>query len=182
MRTARCPYCDSLRWWTARQRPTGRIRVFVIGFAVDRNRAAARMRRVDRAQKACAFTGSKEGRGPSQRGLPSDLSLLGDLEQTYLTTHRRRLLHHRGGPGFEGPDPGEAESAGSEYHELQGAHADYVGDVVVTASRRASPTANWRLSSPTTLRSAALCPGDGFRLDLRGTVADPGREPCLAPA
>ncbi|MFV2073563.1 MAG: hypothetical protein ACC742_13030 [Thermoanaerobaculales bacterium] len=133
LRTARCPYCDSP---SVIDRPATVDRpdpVFVIGFAVDRAKAANRMRK---------WIGRKKLAPSGLKGKTAD-RVTGVYVPTYLYSATSATIYS----ATIGEDYYETEvsrdSKGrtrvtrkrkTERYGLSGAHAAYVGDVVVTAS------------------------------------------------
>lgn len=134
LRTAHCPYCDSP---SVIDRPATADRpdpVFVIGFAVDRNRAARLMREFI-GRKKLAPTVLKRRAADKVTGvyLPtylysatSSTTFSASIGEVYYTTEVSRDSKGR---------TRVKRKRRIEYRDLNGAHANYVGDVVVTASR-----------------------------------------------
>ena len=120
-RTARCPYCDSP---SVVDRPETVDRpdpVFGLGFAVARDEAARRMRRWIRARKMAPF-GLKDEAAEKVKGvyLPTYL-----YSATAHTTYSASIAQHYK----------EDRKRKTEYRDLDGRHAAYVADILVTASR-----------------------------------------------
>ncbi len=134
LRTARCPYCDSPSV-VDRQATTDRPDpVFVVGFAVDRKQAARRMRE---------WIGRKKLAPPGLKGKTADR-----VAGIYLPTYLYSAISATSYSATIGEDYYITEisrdSKGrtrvkrkrkTEHCDLSGAHAHYVGDVVVTASQ-----------------------------------------------
>ena len=134
LRTARCPYCDSPsvvdRQATA-DRPDP---VFVVGFAIDRERAARRMRKWI-GRKRLAPSGLKGKTADRVAGiyLPTYLysatsatAYSATIGEDYYTTEISRDSKGR---------TRVRRKRKTEHCNLSGAHANYLGDVVVTASQ-----------------------------------------------
>lgn len=134
LRTTRCLYCDSP---SVVDRPATADRpdpVFVIGFAVDRNQAARLMREFI-GRKKLAPTVLKRRAADKVTGvyLPTYLysatastTYSASIGEVYYTTEVSRDSKGR---------TRVKRKRRIEYCDLNGAHANYVGDVVVTASR-----------------------------------------------
>ena len=133
LRTARCPYCDSP---SVVDRPATTDRpdpVFVVGFAVDRKRAARRMRDWI-ARKKLAPSGLKKKTADRGAGIYLPTYLYSAISasiysatigEDYYTTEVSRDSKGR---------TRVRRKRKTERCDLSGAHAAYVGDVVVTAS------------------------------------------------
>jgi hypothetical protein len=120
-RTARCPYCDSP---SVVDRPETADRpdpVFGLGFAVARDEAGRRMRRWIRARKMAPF-GLKDKAAERVKGV-------------YLPTYLYSATAHTDYSASIAEDYKEDEERKTEYRDLQGRHATYVADILVTASR-----------------------------------------------
>ena len=134
LRTARCPYCDSpsvVDRQATRDRPDP---VFVIGFAVDRKEATRRMRE---------FIGLKKLAPPGLKGKTAD-RVAGIYLPTYLYSATSATLYSASIGEVYYTTEVSRDSKGRtrvkrkrriEHCDLRGAHASYVGDVVVTASQ-----------------------------------------------
>ncbi len=120
-RTSRCPYCDSP---SVVDRPETADRpdpVFGLGFAVARDEAARRMRRWIRARRMAPF-GLKDKAAEKVKGvyLPTYL-----YSATAHTTYSASIAEHYK----------KDRERKTEYRDLDGGHAAYVADILVTASR-----------------------------------------------
>ena len=133
LRTARCPYCDSPSV-VDRQATTDRPDpVFVVGFAVDRKQAARRMREWIGLKKM-APSRLKEKTADRVAGIyvptylysaTSATAYSAKIGEDYYTTEISRDSKGR---------TKVRRTRKTEHCDLSGAHANYVGDVVVTAS------------------------------------------------
>lgn len=134
MRTTRCPYCDSP---SVVDRPVTVDRPdpsFVIGFAVDKNEARARMRRlIGRKKFAPSGLKGKTAERISGVYLPTYL-YSATANSRYIATIGEDYYTTEVGRGSKGR-PKVKRKRRTEYCELQGSHSLYVGDVVVTASQ-----------------------------------------------
>ena len=133
MRTTRCPYCDSP---SVVDRPVSADRPdpsFVIGFAVDKNQASARVRRWI-GRKKLAPSGLKGRTADRVSGiyLPTYL-YSATANSTYVSTIGEDYYTTEVSRGSKGR-PQVKKKRRTEFYELQGRHSAYVGDVVVTAS------------------------------------------------
>jgi DNA-directed RNA polymerase subunit RPC12/RpoP len=134
LRTARCPYCDSPSV-VDRQATTDRPDpVFVIGFAVDRKQATRRMRKwIGRKTLAPSRLKGKAADRVTGIYLPTFLysatsatAYSATIGEDYYTTEISRDSKGR---------TRVRRTRKTEHCNLSGLHADYVGDVVVTASQ-----------------------------------------------
>ena len=187
MRTARCPYCDSP---SVVDRPATADRPdpsFVIGFAVDRNEATARMRRwIGRKKLAPSGLKGKTADRVSGVYLPTYL-YSATANSSYVTTIGEDYYTTEVGRGSKGR-PQVRKKRRTEFYELQGSHSAYVGDVVVTASngipnreleavepfdlsglRKYSPAmvSGWTSEEPSLTRDQSL---DHARLESRSKI------------
>ena len=133
MRTTRCPYCDSP---TVVDRPVSTDRPdpsFVIGFAVDKNQASARVRQWI-GRKKLAPSGLKGRTADRVSGiyLPTYL-YSATANSTYVSTIGEDYYTTEVSRGSKGR-PQVKKKRRTEFYELQGSHSAYVGDVIVTAS------------------------------------------------
>jgi hypothetical protein len=133
MRTTRCPYCDSP---SVVDRPATADRPdpsFVIGFAVDKNQASARVRQwIGRKKLAPSGLKGKTADRVSGVYLPTYL-YSATANSTYVSTIGEDYYTTEVSRGSKGR-PQVKKKRRTEFYELQGAHSAYVGDVVVTAS------------------------------------------------
>jgi hypothetical protein len=121
-RTARCPYCDSPSVVDRPETPDRPDPVFGLGFAVTHEEATRRMRRWIRGRKMAPFD-LKDKAAEKVRGiyLPTYL-----YSATAYTTYAASIAEH-----YKGDD----RERKTEYRELDGRHATYIADILVTASR-----------------------------------------------
>jgi len=121
-RTARCPYCDSPSVVDRPETPDRPDPVFGLGFAVTHEEATRRMRRWIRGRKMGPF-GLKDRAAEKVKGiyLPTYL-----YSATAYTTYAASIAEH-----YKGDD----RERKTEYRDLDGRHATYVADILVTASR-----------------------------------------------
>jgi hypothetical protein len=121
-RTARCPYCDSPSVVDRPETPDRPDPVFGLGFAVTHEEATRRMRRWIRGRKMGPF-GLKDRSAEKVKGiyLPTYL-----YSATAYTTYAASIAEH-----YKGDD----RERKTEYRDLDGRHATYVADILVTASR-----------------------------------------------
>jgi len=133
-RTARCPYCDSPSV-VDRQATTDRPDpVFVVGFAVDRKQATRRMRKwIGRKRLAPSRLKGKTADKVTGIYLPTYLysassatAYSATIGEDYYVTEVSRDSKGR---------TRVRRKRKTEHRSLSGAHADYVGDVVVTSSQ-----------------------------------------------
>jgi len=134
LRTARCPYCDSP---SVVDRPETADRpdpAFVIGFAVDRNRATARMREFIARRKMAPF-GLKDKTADRVYGvyLPNYI-----YSATAASRFSANIAEEYESVGVHSDSDGSVsvgKKRKTEYYGLQGVHTTSLGDIVVTASR-----------------------------------------------
>ena len=133
-RTARCPYCDSpsvVDRQATMDRPDP---VFVIGFAVDRNRAARRMRKwIGRKKLAPSRLKGKTADRVTGIYLPAYL-----YSATSATVYSATIGEDYYVTEVSRDSKGRTKvrrKRKTEHCNLSGAHANYVGDVVVTAAQ-----------------------------------------------
>ena len=133
LRTARCPYCDSpsvVDRQATRDRPDP---VFVIGFAVDRKQATRRMREwIGRKKLAPSRLKGKAADGVTGIYLPTYL-----YSATSATAYSATIGEDYYATEISRNSKGRASvkrKRKTERCDLSGTHANYVGDVVVTAS------------------------------------------------
>ena len=121
-RTASCPYCDSP---SVVDRPTSPDRpdpVFALGFAITRQDATARVQRWI-GRKKMAPSGLKGKTAERVRGV-------------YLPTYLYSATAHTSYSASIGEHYlNRKKERRTEYRDLNGAHASYVADILVTASR-----------------------------------------------
>ena len=120
-RTAHCPYCDSP---SVVDRPASRDRpdpVFALGFAITRDDAARRMLRWIRRRKMAPF-GLKGKTAEHVRGV-------------YLPTYLYSATAHTSYSASIAERYKKGKENKTEYRDLNGHHATYVADILVTASR-----------------------------------------------
>jgi DNA-directed RNA polymerase subunit RPC12/RpoP len=134
LRTARCPYCDSPSV-VDRQATTDRPDpVFVIGFAVDRKQAARRMRKwIGRKKLAPSRLKGKTADRVTGIYLPAYL-----YSATSATVYSATIGEDYYVTEVSRDSKGRTKvrrTRKTEHCNLSGAHANYVGDVVVTASQ-----------------------------------------------
>jgi len=134
LRTARCPYCDSpsvVDRQATMDRPDP---VFVIGFAVDRKRAARRMRKwIGRKRLAPSRLKGKTADRVTGIYLPAYL-----YSSTSATIYSATIGEDYYVTEISRDSKGRTKvrrTRKTERCDLSGAHASYVGDVVVTASQ-----------------------------------------------
>lgn len=133
-RTARCPYCDSPSV-VDRQATTDRPDpVFVIGFAVDRKQATRRMRKwIGRKKLAPSRLKGKTADRVTGIYLPTFL-----YSATSATVYSATIGEDYYVTEVSRDSKGRTRvrrTRKTEHCNLDGAHAHYVGDVVVTASQ-----------------------------------------------
>jgi hypothetical protein len=121
-RSLRCPYCDSPSVVDRPATPDRPDPVFALGFAVTRDDAAARMRRWLQGRKMAPF-GLEKKTAENVKGvyLPTYL-YSASAHSTYSASIAE---HYRD----------EDRDRRTEYRDLDGRHATYVADILVTASR-----------------------------------------------
>jgi len=133
LRTARCPYCDSP---SVIDRPATADRpdpIFVVGFAVDRGKAARRMREWI-GRKKLAPSGLKNKTADRVAGIYLPTYLYSATSATvYSATIGEDYTTTEVSRDSEGRTRVRRKRK-TEHRNLSGAHAAYVGDVVVTAS------------------------------------------------
>jgi DNA-directed RNA polymerase subunit RPC12/RpoP len=121
-RSVRCPYCDSPSVVDRPATPDRPDPVFALGFRVSRADATARMRRWIRSRRMAPF-GLKKKTAENVRGvyLPTYLysasahtTYSASIAEKYRDADRQKKTEHR---------------------SLDGRHATYVADILVTASR-----------------------------------------------
>ncbi len=134
LRTARCPYCDSP---SVVDRPATTDRpdpVFVIGFAVDRKQAARRMRTwIGRKKLAPSRLKGKTAARVTGIYLPAYL-----YSATSATVYSATIGEDYYVTEVSRDSKGRTRvrrKRKTELCNLSGAHSNYVGDVVVTASQ-----------------------------------------------
>jgi hypothetical protein len=134
LRTARCPYCDSP---SVVDRPATTDRpdpVFVIGFAVDRKQATRRMRTwIGRKKLAPSRLKGKTAARVTGIYLPSFL-----YSATSATVYSATIGEDYYVTEVSRDSKGRTRvrrKRKTELCNLSGAHSNYVGDVVVTASQ-----------------------------------------------
>jgi hypothetical protein len=121
-RSVRCPYCDSPSVVDRPATPDRPDPVFALGFAVTRDEAAARMRGWIGSRRMAPF-GLKKRTAENVRGvyLPTYL-----YSASAHTTYSASVAEHY---------KDEDRQRQTEYRDLDGRHAAYVADILVTASR-----------------------------------------------
>jgi hypothetical protein len=121
-RSIRCPYCDSPSVVDRPATPDRPDPVFALGFAISRDDAAARMRRWIQGRRMGPF-GLKKKTAENVRGvyLPTYL-----YSASAHTTYSASIAEHY---------KDEDRQKRTEYRDLEGRHAAYVADILVTASR-----------------------------------------------
>ena len=134
LRTARCPYCDSPSV-VDRQATTDRPDpVFVIGFSIDRRQAARRMRKwIGRKRLAPSRLKGKTADRVTGIYLPAYL-----YSATSATVYSATIGEDYYVTEVSRDSKGRTRvrrTRKTEHCNLSGAHANYVGDVVVTAAQ-----------------------------------------------
>jgi hypothetical protein len=121
-RSVRCPYCDSPSVVDRPATPDRPDPVFALGFAISRDDATARMRRWIQGRKMAPF-GLKKKTAENVRGIYLPTYLYS--ASTHTTWAASIAEHYRD----------EDRHRQTEYRDLDGLHATYVADILVTASR-----------------------------------------------
>lgn len=133
-RTARCPYCDVP---SVIDRPATADRpdpVFVIGFAVDKNRAGALVRAFLKRRKLAPF-GLERAAAEKVEGVYFPAYLYSALA---VSTYTARIGEDYWVTETVRDSKGKTHTRRTkktELRDLEGPHRSYLGDVVVTASR-----------------------------------------------
>lgn len=133
-RTARCPYCDAP---SVIDRPATADRpdpVFIIGFAVDRNRAGALVRAFLKRRKLAPF-GLERAAAEKVEGVYVPAYLYSALA---VSTYTARIGEDYWVTETVRDSKGRTRTRRTrktELRDLEGPHRSYLGDVVVTASR-----------------------------------------------
>jgi hypothetical protein len=120
-RTAHCPYCDSPSVVDRPASPDRPDPVFALGFAITRDDAARRMLRWIRRRKMAPF-GLKGKTAEHVRGV-------------YLPTYLYSATAHTSYSASIAESYKKGKENKTEYRDLNGRHATYVADILVTASR-----------------------------------------------
>jgi len=120
-RTAHCPYCDSPSVVDRPASPDRPDPVFALGFAITRDEAARRMLRWIRRRKMAPF-GLKGKTAEHVRGV-------------YLPTYLYSATAHTSYSASIAESYKKGKENKTEYRDLNGHHATYVADILVTASR-----------------------------------------------
>ena len=120
-RTANCPYCDSPSVVDRPASPDRPDPVFALGFTITRAEAARRMLRWIRRRKMAPF-GLKGKTAERVRGV-------------YLPTYLYSATAHTNYSASIAEHYRKDKESKTEYRDLNGEHATYVADILVTASR-----------------------------------------------
>jgi hypothetical protein len=120
-RTAHCPYCDSPSVVDRPASPDRPDPVFALGFAITRDDAARRMLRWIRRRKMAPF-GLKGKTAEHVRGV-------------YLPTYLYSATAHTSYSASIAESYKKGKENKTEHRDLNGHHATYVADILVTASR-----------------------------------------------
>jgi len=145
MRTVQCPYCASPSVIERPPSPDRPDPAFVVGFVVDRERATKRVRRWLKSRGMFARTDFKEAAPKVLRGVYLPAYLYGalahsnfsaEIGENYTETETYTTTDAKGNTVTR-----TRTVTRTEYRPLEGRHACYIVDVIVTASSGVSNAA-----------------------------------------